>query len=193
MIDNINDFLQNAIRLKKMVRSGWLYSGVSKTDVESVADHSYMVSLLSLIIALSKQEKGENINLEKVLIMALLHDLPESVSQDIDRRIRKFSPEKYDAFKKELDKNAFKSLINNLPKNMVDKLLPYYQELVEGKSQEALIVIEADRLEILLQLQQYLQTGLNQELFKEFFDAFNLEKDSYQIDLVKKLAKFYLE
>jgi putative hydrolase of HD superfamily len=193
MIDNINDFLQNAIRLKKMVRSGWLYSGVSKTDVESVADHSYMVSLLSLIIALSKQEKGENINLEKVLIMALLHDLPESVSQDIDRRIRKFSPEKYDAFKKELDKNAFESLINNLPKNMVDKLLPYYQELSEGKSQEAKIVIEADRLEILLQLQQYLQTGLDQELFKEFYDAFNMEKDSYQIDLVKKLAKFYLE
>ncbi|NHK32543.1 MAG: HD family hydrolase [Asgard group archaeon] len=193
MIDNINNFLQNAIRLKKMVRSGWLYSGVSKSDVESVADHSYMVSLLSLIIALSKQEKGEKINLEKVLIMALLHDLPESVSQDIDRRIRKFSPEKYDAFKKELDVNAFESLINELPTNLVDKLSPYYQELIEGKSQEARIVIEVDRLEILIQLQQYRQTGLNKNLFKEFYDAFNMEKNSYQIDLVKKLAKFYLE
>jgi putative hydrolase of HD superfamily len=193
MIDNINNFLHDAIRLKRMVRSGWLYSGVSKTDVESVADHSYMVSLLSLIIALSKQENGEKINLEKVLIMALLHDLPECVSQDIDRRIRKFSPEKYDAFKKELDVNAFESVINNLPKNFVDKLLPYYQELIEGKSQEAKIVIEADRLEVLIQLRQYRQTGLKQELFKEFYDVLNLEKDSYQIDLVRKLAKFYLE
>lgn len=193
MIENLIDFLQNTIRLKRMVRSGWLYSGVPKSDVESVADHSYMVSLLSLILALNKKIKGEKINIEKVLIMALIHDLPESVSQDIDRRIRKFSPDKYDAFKKELDIKAFESLISKLPSDFANKLLPYYSEFLEGNSQEARIVIEADRLEILIQLQQYLQTGLDQELFQEFFDAFNKEKNSYKNDLVKKLAKHYLE
>ncbi len=193
MIENLIDFLQDVVRLKRMVRSGWLFSGVSKADVESVADHSYMVSLLSLILCLNEQAKGERINMEKVLMMALIHDLPECVSQDIDRRIRKFSPNKYDAFKKELDINAFKTVIEPLSKEYTDKLLPYYSELIEGNSKEARIVIEADRIETLLQLHQYLQMGLDKELFHEFFETFNKEKNSYQNDLVKKIARHYLE
>ena len=110
MTDKILEFFGEALRLKRMPRSGWVYSGIPLTEVESVADHSYMVSLVALILAMQEKQKGKQIDLEKVLIMALTHDLPESVSQDIDRRVRKFSPKKYDDFKKDLDKNAMEKI-----------------------------------------------------------------------------------
>ncbi len=186
-------FLQETIRLKRMLRSGWVYSGVSLADVESVADHSYMITLLTLIIVLDEKSKGNEIDLEKVLIMSLIHDLSECNSQDLDRRIRKFSVKKYDEFKKELDKNAIKSLLDNLPQNLASKIMAYYEEFIKHESIESKIVVEADRLETILQLNDYIQRGFPQKLFKEFFENFNQEKSKFQFDLVRNLASTILE
>jgi putative hydrolase of HD superfamily len=46
---------------------------------ESVADHSYALSILSLSLA----DGTLNLNREKVLLMSLLHDLGESIIGDI--------------------------------------------------------------------------------------------------------------
>ena len=56
--DKILEFFEEAIRLKRMPRSGWIYSGIPLTDVESVADHSYMTTLVALILALQEKQKG---------------------------------------------------------------------------------------------------------------------------------------
>jgi len=170
MTEKILEFFGEALRLKRMPRSGWVYSGIPLTEVESVADHSYMVSLVALILAMQEKQKGKQIDLEKVLIMALTHDLPESVSQDIDRRVRKFSPKKYDDFKKDLDKNDFK-------------------EFMLGESPEAILVKEADRLETILQLNNYVKQGNNKANFSEFYTNFSEEADNYKTELAKKLAK----
>ncbi len=193
MTDTILSFLQEAIRLKKMVRSGWIYSGVSKSDTESVADHSYLTTLLALILAIHEKEKGNKIDVEKTVIMAILHDLPESVSQDLDRRIRKFSPKKYDDFKKELDNEAMNILLANLPTKISTHLLPIYQELRKKESLEAKIIIEADRLETILQMNDYIQRGYPKEIFSEFIQNFSEEIDNYENDVVSKFAKKLLE
>lgn len=186
---NLLSFLQEAIRLKRIVRSGWIYSGVPLSDVESVADHSQFVTMITMLICFDEKAKGKEINLEKALIMAHIHDLSESVSQDINRCIRKFSPEKYDAFKHDLDKNAAKSLFEKLPKEQGKILQEYFAEFQEKKSIEARIVSEADRLETILQLNNYIRNGLSKEMFSDFFISFNKEVDNYEFSLVKKLAK----
>ncbi|MCK5299244.1 MAG: HD family hydrolase [Candidatus Heimdallarchaeota archaeon] len=193
MTDEILSFLQEALRLKRMVRSGWIYSGVSKTDTESVADHSYMITLLTLILAVKEKEKGKNIDIEKALVMAILHDLPESVSQDLDRRIRKYSPKKYDEFKSDLDMEAIKHLFDNLPGKTRDYLLEIFQEFHAKKSPEARIVLEADRLETILQMNDYIQRGYPRELFTEFINNFSEEIDDYKNEDVKNIARHLLE
>ena len=193
MTDEILSFLQEALRLKRMVRSGWIYSGVSKADTESVADHSYMITLLTLILAIKEKEKGNDINIEKTLVMAILHDLPESVSQDLDRRIRKYSPKKYDEFKTDLDTEAIKHLFNKLPGKTSDYLLEIFQEFHAKKSLEARIVMEADRLETILQMNDYIQRGYPRELFSEFIKNFSEEVDAYTNKHVKNIARYLLE
>lgn len=193
MNDKILSFLQESLRLKKMLRSGWISSGVPTSDIESVADHSYMVTLLSLVIGLEEQRKGIEIDLEKTIIMALLHDLSEGVSQDINRCIRKFTPENYDKFKQELDSNAANFLLSKLPQEESTKLLDYLSELKKAETKEARIVIEADRLDTILQLTEYRKSGILKDNFKEFYDNFTSEINFYQYDLVKYCASKLLE
>jgi len=125
--------------------------------------------------------------------LAHIHDLSESVSQDINRCIRKFSPEKFDAFKHDLDKNAANSLFEKLPEEQGKILQDYFAEFQAKKSIEARIVSEADRLETILQMNNYIQKGLSKEMFSDFFTSFNKEVNNYEFDLVKKLAKELLE
>ncbi|NHJ49726.1 MAG: HD domain-containing protein [Asgard group archaeon] len=188
MTEKMVEFFQNTIRLKRMLRNGWVSSGVPPSAVESVADHSFMVAIISLILALADQEKNTKVDIEKVLIMALLHDLSESVTQDINRCVKKFSPDSYDNFKSDLDKNATSFLLEFLPTKQAEYLSDIHQEFVKRESKEAIIVHNADRLETLMQLQQYREIGLSKQMFSAFFDTFEQEINNYDNELVKALA-----
>ncbi|KAA0001413.1 MAG: HD domain-containing protein [Thermoplasmata archaeon] len=63
-------------KLKGIKRKGWLRIGIEK--VESVACHSYRVAFLAMLIG-----DALNLNVEKMLKMALLHDLAEATTGDI--------------------------------------------------------------------------------------------------------------
>ena len=193
MQDELNSFFKDASRLKRMLRNGWIYSGVPISDVESVADHSYMVSLISLIQCLEEQSKGTKINIEKALTMALIHDLSESISLDIDRRIRQFAPDDYDSFKHKLDHNATKKLMNKLPTKMREQLVEFFEEYQKKESIEARIVSEADRVETLIQLNNYIKQGLPKENFQVFYDNLSKEVENFEFDLMKNLAEEILD
>ena len=187
--DNYLEFFNEALRLKRMPRSGWIYSGVPLSKVESVADHTYMVSLISLMTALEEKQKGYEVDVEKVLIMSLIHDLSEGISQDIDRRVRKFAPEKFDDFKHDMDKKALEKFADMLPKNTGEKIKEYFYEYLEGKSREAQIVHEADRIEVIFQLVDYVKKGNSKDNFSEFYQGLSDEVDNYQVELINKIGK----
>ncbi|MBD3191862.1 MAG: HD domain-containing protein [Candidatus Heimdallarchaeota archaeon] len=195
-MSEILSFIFEAMRLKRLPRSGWIFSGVAMSEVESVADHSFFVTMITLIIALAEQQKQEQeqtINLEKALIMALLHDLAEGVSQDIDRRVKEFAPKSYQEFKKELDENATKEILQKLPTILTEQLSTYYDEYRKQETIEAKIVAEADRLETLIQLVNYTRLGYPKTLFRKFYEFLRQEQKSYKIPLIKDIAKQLLE
>ena len=66
------DFFKTAINLKKIQRKGWI-DKLSIMNSESVADHSYSMAIMGMIIS-----DLENYNSEKIIKMILLHDLAES-------------------------------------------------------------------------------------------------------------------
>lgn len=68
----ILDFFKTAANLKKIQRKGWI-DKLSISDPESVADHSYSMAIMGMIIS-----DLENHNFEKIIKMILLHDLAES-------------------------------------------------------------------------------------------------------------------
>ncbi len=68
----ILDFFKNALNLKNISRQGWI-DKLSMEHPESVADHSYSMAIMGMVIS-----DLENYDSEKMLKMILLHDLAES-------------------------------------------------------------------------------------------------------------------
>ena len=68
----ILDFFKNALNLKNISRQGWI-DKLSIKHPESVADHSYSMAIMAMVIS-----DLENHDSEKILKMVLLHDLAES-------------------------------------------------------------------------------------------------------------------
>lgn len=188
MTDDITSFFLETSRLKLMLRSGWIFSGVPIGNVESVADHSYMISLITLIQCLEERREGKEIDLEKALSMALLHDISESISQDLDRRIRQFAPEKFDSFKHDLDINATKKLLEKLPTETSATLLENYLEFQKKESLEARIVAEADRVEVIIQLYNYIKQGTPKDNFPLFFENLSKEVNNFEFKFIRKIA-----
>ena len=74
--------VQFAAKLKSVPRTGWLDRGVEPLRVESVADHSFGVALLAWACALQRRAEGAAIDPERVLKLALIHDLAEAETGD---------------------------------------------------------------------------------------------------------------
>jgi len=70
------DFFKTAANLKRIPRQGWI-DKLSLNNPESVADHSYSMAVMSMVIS----DLG-NYDSEKILKMVLLHDLSESYIGD---------------------------------------------------------------------------------------------------------------
>src|ERR1035437_6817797 len=72
----IIDFYKYLDDLKRTKRTGWLGKGIS--DSESVADHSLSVAALSMILA-----PKLDVDRDKLIKMALIHDIGESIIGDV--------------------------------------------------------------------------------------------------------------
>jgi len=155
----ILDFFKTAANLKKIPRQGWI-DKLSLDNPESVADHSYSMAVMSMVIS-----DLENYNSEKILKMVLLHDLAES-------KIGDYTPEQLSNEKKnKLENNAFDEIIKNLPDLIKSQYLQIWQEYQENTSPESKIVHQIDRLEMALQAKIYQKDGHSQEKLESFFES----------------------
>ena len=71
-------------RLKRLDRTGWVLRGLPN-GTESVAAHSFGVSVTAMLIADGCAAQGVTVDAEKLLRMALLHDWAETRVGDMPR------------------------------------------------------------------------------------------------------------
>ena len=69
-------FIHKTEKLKTLLRHSWLSTGRQ----ESVAEYSWRIALMALVL---KDYLKTPVNLEKVLAMMIVHDLPEIYAGDI--------------------------------------------------------------------------------------------------------------
>lgn len=148
------DLLLQANRLKITPRGGWAVRGL--TDVESVADHSFGVLFVALVLAELVREPVER---AKLLTMALIHDLPESAITDIPAPALRYFPA---GAKRQAELNALAEMLDDFPFGA--QLRAWWQEFEDRSSVEGRLVRDADRLELLLQAYVYEQSSANRYL-----------------------------
>jgi putative hydrolase of HD superfamily len=143
---------------------------VPAEEAESVADHTFRVALLAWLAAAA--EPG--LDRDRVLKLALIHDLAEAVTGDLppydpavladaadaDRATilnrRHVRSEARAAAKRAAEAAAMADLLEDLPEGPAGELGELWRELEEGTSAEARFVKQSDKLETYLQSREYL-------------------------------------
>ncbi len=155
----IIDFFKTAANLKKISRQGWI-DKLALDNPESVADHSYSMAVIGMVIS-----DLENYNSEKIIKMILLHDLAES-------KIGDYTPEQLSKDRKnKLENNAFNEIIKNLPDLIKSQYLQIWQEYQQNTSLESKLVHQIDKLEMVLQAKIYKKDGHSKEKLESFFES----------------------
>ncbi len=159
----IEDFFKIILGLKNIQRKGWVVK-LGIKNPESVADHSYSMTLMSMIVS-----ELQGLNTNKIVKMSLLHDLAESSVGD-------FTPEEISKEKKlELENNVMTKILKELPNELIKNYQNIWNEFQLGKSDESIFVHEMDKLEMVFQAKHYIDTGFSKEKIQTFIDSANNE------------------
>lgn len=126
-----NDTLLDVYMLKDVIR----YNCRKHLKDESVAEHSFYVALLALMICEEKNVKDDDV-IRKVLIKALLHDMPEIDLNDITHNV-----------KEKLNLTAF---LKKYEDEYYAEKFPAYADLMSDDSDNLVnrIVLYADALSV---------------------------------------------
>ncbi|MHA1613730.1 MAG: HD domain-containing protein [Candidatus Thorarchaeota archaeon] len=182
----IIELIRRGESLKCINRSGWVLSGIESERIESVAEHSYGSILSAIIITQQLISDKIDINLEKVVLMAALHDLPESITGDI-ARTEAFVEDKELVRTKELaEKHAIKSIFEPLG-NSFENLLNIWDEFNLGKSLEARVVKGADIIDMLVHARSLEESGASPQSLHQFFISSRALIDSVAIEIVTEI------
>src|ERR1700687_2843679 len=134
-------------RLKNLDRTGWALCGLAP-GTESVAAHSFGVGVTVMMLADALTAQGVQIDGERVLRMALLHDWAEARIGDLPRTATQYFGADN---RKRAETAAFEDIVEHL---MDGKTL--YRELFEDYEQrtslEARLVKAADVIDLLVQV-----------------------------------------
>jgi putative hydrolase of HD superfamily len=174
MIQEIVDYGKNVGRLKKVSRKGW----VSWADVkhpESVADHSFGSAILAMCIS---DLKG--LDTEKLVRMALLHDVHESLIGDYDY----FDKERMGkAEVKKREEIAIIKVFAGLPNDMREKYFLLANEYRLQQTEDAKFVRQIDQIEMIMQALEYEKEGYDKTKLQAFWD--DVEKRLIDSDMKK--------
>ena len=156
---NTIDFLSICGKLKQTRRTGWTKYEEITSQVESVADHSFRIALMAFVFGLQQQREGGDkeedkeekvLDVQKLVTMALVHDIAESIVGDITPHCGISKEEK-----NTLEVEAMEKLKETLGDVAGETIETLWLEYENGSSREARVVKELDKLEMLLQASEY--------------------------------------
>lgn len=147
LVEAIVKLHRSIVKLKEMGRSGWAERGIR--DPESVAAHSFSVAILASIFA-----ELRGLNVPEAVIMALIHDLPESVTGDL-------TPEMKAGFSmlEEVELEAVRELAEKLPEPAASQLLEAWKKYRRCSDPVSRLVRNLDKFEMGLQALEYMRRG----------------------------------
>jgi len=163
-LDAIYKFWQYAAALKREPRKGWRKRVEGR--VESVADHTFAVALLSLY-----EGERRGYDLGKILRLALIHDLEEAIIGDLTPKDKA----RRGVARVQRDKDrAIRELLSKFPAKSRPAYLRLWTDLRERRSKEARLVHQLDKVEMAFQAKEYgKRTG--QRKMRDFYDSASKE------------------
>lgn len=146
MSEPILSLLIEPQRLKRLDRTGWTLRGLP-TGTESVAAHSFGVSVTAMVLADRLRSERVVVDIEKVLRISLLHDWAETRVGDMPRTATEFFGAD---IRKRAEKSAFRQIVGEI--DSADSLYAsLHDDYEDRRSLEAKLVKAADVIDLLVE------------------------------------------
>lgn len=130
------DALNVAERLKDTTRHCY----TAKGRHESVAEHSWMMTLMAFLI----KDEFPEADMDKVIKMCIIHDLGEAFTGDIPTFEKTEGNE-------QTEDELLHNWVKTFPANVADEMLDLYDEMAKRETVEAKVFKAIDSLEALIQ------------------------------------------
>jgi putative hydrolases of HD superfamily len=161
----ISDFTEHFYKLKELSRAGWKQK-LEIENAESVASHTLL--MIVLVFFFSEKYRYSYKQKARLIEMALIHDLAESIIGDI-------TPDDDKEFlKRKLEDKAFHRITGKISsKTLKKKYLQLWHEYQTNKSFESKFVHLIDKLEMVVQAKYYLDNRreIKKEKVRPFFQS----------------------
>jgi putative hydrolases of HD superfamily len=153
--------------LKLIPRTGWLFCNVSPVGVEDVAQHSFEVATITVLLAEELRREGKKIDGGRAIEMAIVHDWAEAEVADFPYTALKHleSPD----VKKKMENRAMHELLEEILGR--ERYLALWKEYGEKKTTESRLVHSADYLSMLVQAIKYRERGVHSKELGELWQA----------------------
>ncbi len=180
-IKKLTDTLSLLEALKYRTRHSWTSTGRH----ESVAEHSWRLAVMAYLV----KDEFPDADMDKVILMCLVHDIGEAVTGDI--------PAFYKTAEDEItEDNAVRSILSSLPEPYKTELSDLFAEMNALSTTEAKIYKALDKMEVVVQHNEAdistwlpieytnnITYGENEVAFSPYFTA--LKKALNEVSLLK--------
>jgi putative hydrolase of HD superfamily len=143
-------------RLKGLERTGWMLRGIAQ-GAESVAAHSYGVAVAAMLLADELQARGVEVDTERVLRIALLHDWAEARVGDLPRTATEYFGAEA---RKHAERAAFNDLVQGASAGVAARYRELHEEYEAREGLEARLVKAADVIDLLVQTLAFERAGV---------------------------------
>jgi putative hydrolase of HD superfamily len=138
----VASFLFETAMLKRVERTGYAFLGTGR---ESVAAHVYGMSVAALVLSCMRRD----VDRERMLLMCLVHDMPEARTGDANAVHKLYLSRD--------EQRAIEDMSHGLP--FEDVIMDAWKEFAEGSTLEARLVHDADQIDMLLSLKEQHDIG----------------------------------
>jgi 5'-deoxynucleotidase YfbR-like HD superfamily hydrolase len=143
-------------RLKRLERTGWTLRGLAP-GAESVAAHSYGVTVAAMMLADEVRSRGVLLDVERLLRMALLHDWAEARVGDMPRTGGQYFGADT---RRRAERAAFDDIVKGLGRKIEADYSALHEDYEHRASLEARLVKAADIIDLLVQALAFERAGV---------------------------------
>ena len=190
--EDIIDLIRNSVALKRVNRSGWGIAGVDRFRPESVAEHSYGTVISSIYISQYLAGTGVQLNMERTLIMAAIHDLPESLTSDIPHNTSHSGKSSEKTLKREMERHAIQAILRGKTGSS-KQLKSIWEEYEDCTSIEAKVVRGADIIDMLVHALDLEDSGVSPRILHQFFASSQHTFETLGIDILSAIYSILLQ
>jgi putative hydrolase of HD superfamily len=183
--DVLKKFLKVFLTLqwaKELPRQGFISLGFKRNEADSVAAHSWTTAVLAYLLAKELAKDGKKIDPDRVLKMALFHDMAETIVGDVGTFVKGMAQGAF----YDIEKQGLSELVSDLPSSA--EILELVEDYHLRKSLEARVVKAADNLDALAQAKSVPAAAM-----KYFKGVYHLTKFDWHREAVEMILKDEIE